>query len=128
MAYAALGLIALNALVHLYILWMEMFAWETRGPLVFGDLFEGNAAEMFAATAPMAANQGLYNGFLAAGLIWALTIREPRWRFNVATCFLSFVAIAGLYGAATVTATTLIVQTLPATLAFGALWLSARRR
>ncbi|MEL6599385.1 MAG: DUF1304 domain-containing protein [Pseudomonadota bacterium] len=126
MAYVATGLIGLNALIHLYILWMEMFAWEARGPVVFDGLFPDGAPDMFAATASMAANQGLYNGFLAAGLIWALTIRDGLWRRKVATCFLYFVAVAGLYGAVTVTPTTLIVQTLPAALALGALWVNRR--
>lgn len=65
----------------------------------------------------MAANQGLYNGFLAAGLIWSLLIRDQQWSLKVALCFLIFVAIAGLFGAATVSPSILFVQTVPATLA-----------
>jgi len=59
-------LIGLVALLHLYFLWLEMFAWTTRGPKVF----RGFPKELFKPTRNMAANQGLYNGFLAAGLIW----------------------------------------------------------
>ncbi|MEL7161464.1 MAG: DUF1304 domain-containing protein, partial [Bacteroidota bacterium] len=64
-SYLIIGLIAL---VHLYILWFEMFAWESRGPKVFRAF----PRDIFAPTKAMAANQGLYNGFLAAGLIWSL--------------------------------------------------------
>lgn len=70
-------LIALVALEHLYILWMEMFAWETAGKKTFkGALPE----ELFKATKGLAANQGLYNGFLAAGLIWSFFISNEAWQ------------------------------------------------
>ena len=66
----------------------------------------------------MAANQGLYNGFLAAGLIWALFfIRDKKWKKNVAVFFLLCVAIAGIYGAMSVSTSILFVQTVPAVLA-----------
>jgi putative membrane protein len=58
-------LIALVALIHLYILWLEMFGWTTRGPKVFTSL----PPDLFGPTKTLAANQGLYNGFLAAGLV-----------------------------------------------------------
>ncbi len=113
-------LIALVVLIHLYIVWLEMFAWTSRGPKVFRH-FPKN---LFEPTKALAANQGLYNGFLAAGLVWALLIAEPQWQRNVATFFLGCVAVAGLYGAATASRRILYVQTLPAALALLALWLA----
>ena len=113
-------LIGLVALIHAYILWLEMFAWTTRGPRVFRSF----PAALFAPTKGMAANQGLYNGFLAAGLVWALLIADPEWHRNIATFFLVCVAVAGLYGAVSVSRRILYVQTVPALLALAALWLS----
>ena len=66
-------LIGLVALIHAYIVWLEMFAWVARGPKVFKSL----PAELFPATKTLAGNQGLYNGFLVAGLAWALLITDP---------------------------------------------------
>lgn len=103
-------LIALIALLHIYILWFEMFAWTTRGPKVFRSF----PKDLFEPTKSLAANQGLYNGFLAAGLIWSLLISDPIWHFSVALCFLIFVAVAGLYGAATASKNILFVQAVPA--------------
>jgi len=113
MRIAALILIAIIALLHIYIAWFEIFAWESRGPNVFTSFPE----PLFAQTVPMAANQGLYNAFLAVGLIWSLLIRDPKWQVNVAICFLLFVATAGVFGAATVSTRILFVQTVPAVLA-----------
>jgi putative membrane protein len=113
MSILTLILIALIALFHIYILWLEMFAWETRGPNVFSNF----PKDLFTPPKTMAANQGLYNGFLAAGLIWSLFISDPLWQVNVATCFLIFVAIAGIYGAATASTRILYVQAIPAILA-----------
>lgn len=106
-------LIGVVALIHLYIVWIEMFAWESRGPKVFPSL----PKELFGPTKAMAANQGLYNGFLAAGLIWSLMISDAEWQVTIALFFLLCVAVAGLYGAISVTKKTLFVQTIPATLA-----------
>ncbi len=103
-------IIALIAALHLYIMWFEMFAWTSRGPKIFSSF----PSDLFAETTAMAANQGLYNGFLAAGLLWALTIRDTIWSRKIAICFLTFVAIAGVYGAISVTPKTLIIQTIPA--------------
>lgn len=112
-------LIGLNALIHSYIVVLEMFLWETRGPKVFSSF----PAELFAQTKDMAANQGLYNGFLAAGLIWALLfIKDSQWKRNVAAFFLGCIAIAGLFGAATVSTSILFVQTVPAVLALISLY------
>ena len=94
MSFIATILIGLIALPHFYILWLEMFAWESRGPRVFG----GFSKDMFAKTKSMAANQGLYNGFLAAGLVWSLFIGDGVWAQNVAVFFLLCVAVAGGLG------------------------------
>lgn len=115
--------IALIAALHAYIAWFEIFAWTTRGPAVFTTL----DPTLFEPTVPIAANQGLYNGFLAAGLIWSLLIRNLRWQVNVATCFLLFVLIAGLFGAATVSARIIFIQSVPALIALVLLWLGQRR-
>lgn len=113
-------LIGLIALIHLYILWFEMFAWETKGRKVFKKF----PKELFAQTKEMAANQGLYNGFLAAGLIWTLFIADPEWQRNVAIFFLSCVSIAGLYGAMTADKKIFFVQALPALITLGLLCLA----
>lgn len=106
-------LIAVVAVEHLYILWMEMFAWETKGKEVFKTALP---AEMFKPTKGLAANQGLYNGFLSAGLIWSFLIEDPKWQSNVALFFLGCVAIAGIYGAISATKKIFFVQALPAIL------------
>lgn len=116
----ALTLVAIIAVLHFYIAWFEMFAWTTRGPEVFTSL----PKELFAQTVNMAANQGLYNALLALGLSWSLFIKDLKWQFNVATCFLLFVAIAGIFGAITVTIKILIIQTVPAALALVCLLLN----
>ncbi|MEL6987707.1 MAG: DUF1304 domain-containing protein [Bacteroidota bacterium] len=113
MAYLATILIALIAALHLYIMWFEMFAWETKGRKVFSHF----PKDLFPKTKVMAANQGLYNGFLAAGLIWSLLIQDPIWWKNVALFFLGCVAVAGLYGAYSASRRILYVQTLPAVIA-----------
>lgn len=106
-------LTGLVALEHLYILWMEMFAWETTGKKTFKTL----PAEIFKPTKGMAANQGLYNGFLMAGLIWSFLIEDSQWSFNVRLFFLCCVAIAGIFGAFTAGKKIFFVQALPALLA-----------
>jgi putative membrane protein len=112
-------LTGLVALIHVYILILEMFLWESRGPKVF----ESFPVDLFAPTKAMAANQGLYNGFLAAGLIWAIFfIKDAVWARRVATFFLLCVAVAGLYGAMTVQTSILFVQTVPAVLALISVW------
>lgn len=119
MSLVAQFLIALVALEHLYILYMEMFAWETLGKKTFkGSLPD----QLFTPTKKLAANQGLYNGFLAAGLIWSFFISDPEWSFNVALFFLSCVLIAGIYGAVTAHRKIFFVQGMPALLAIAALW------
>ena len=105
-------LIGLVAFIHLYILWLEMFVWTTRGRKVFKTIPE----DQFERTKIMAANQGLYNGFLAAGLIWSLFISDTTWSKNVAFFFLTCVLVAGLYGAITVSKRIFYVQSIPAIL------------
>ena len=98
------------AFLHLYFLWLEMFAWTTRGPKVFRNFDK----KLFEPTKELAANQGLYNGFLAAGLLWTYFIENEEWSQNIAIFFLSCVLVAGLYGALTVSKKIFYVQGLPA--------------
>lgn len=105
-------LITLVMLLHLYFLWFEMFAWETKGPKIFRHF----PKELFKPTKSMAANQGLYNGFLAAGLLWSFFIGDIAWKYNIAVFFLSCVAIAGIYGAVSVSKKIFFIQALPALL------------
>ncbi len=114
-------LIGLVAIEHLYILWMEMFAWETKGKQVFKGAMP---SELFKPTKTLAANQGLYNGFLAAGLIWSFFIDDKIWQLNVAVFFLSCVIVAGVYGALTASKKIFVVQALPALLALAVTLLS----
>jgi len=116
----ALILISVIAALHFYIAWFEIFSWTTRGPKIFTEF----PKELFSQTTQMAANQGIYNAFLALGLGWSLVIKEQKWKINVASCFLLFVAIAGVFGAATVTTKTLVIQTVPAVIALALLLLS----
>lgn len=110
MELAAAITIGLVALIHYYILWLEMFAWTTRGKKTFKNF----PPELFEPTKPLAANQGLYNGFLAAGLTWTFFIQDALWRSNVSIFFLSCVAVAGIYGTLTADKKIFFVQTLPA--------------
>ena len=107
-------LIALVALEHLYILYMEMFAWETLGKKSFKGALPD---EMFKPTKGLAANQGLYNGFLAAGLIWSFFINDEVWSKNIALFFLGCIIVAGIYGAFSASRKIFFVQALPAILA-----------
>ena len=110
-------LVGLVALIHCYIVYLEMVLWDTpRGRKAFGL-----TPEFATASKVLAANQGLYNGFLAAGLIWGLYLGVAG--FQVKMFFLICVAVAGLYGAATVSRKILFIQTVPAVLAIIALWL-----
>jgi len=120
MSVISMVLVFLIALLHGYILWFEMFKWETRGPKIFTQF----PKELFTPTKTMAANQGLYNGFLAAGLLWSLFISNVEWQHNVALCFLLFVLIAGLYGALTASKKILYVQALPALVGILSLYLT----
>lgn len=113
MNVVAAVLVALVALIHVYIVVLEMFLWtKPRGRAAFGT-----DAEFAEASKVLAANQGLYNGFLAAGLLWGL------WedRFDVKVFFLGCVIVAGLYGGLTAKRTILYTQAAPAVLALVAL-------
>ena len=112
-------LIGLIALLHVYILWLEMFVWTSRGPKVFRNF----PRDLFPKTKALAANQGLYNGFLAAGLVWSLLIHNPEWHHNVALFFLCCVAVAGIYGAFTADKKIFFIQALPALAAIALLLL-----
>ena len=109
-------LVALVAAEHAYILFIEMFRWTTPG----AQATFSTTPEFAEASKVMAANQGLYNGFLAAGLFWSL-ISVPHGP-ALKVFFLSCVLVAGLYGGATVKRSIWLVQALPAALALGALW------
>ncbi len=113
--------VGLVAVEHLYILWLEMFAWETRGKKVFRGALPDH---MFAPTRVLAANQGLYNGFLAAGLIWSFFIKDPAWSMQVRLLFLGFVIVAGTYGAYSADRKIFYVQAVPAIIAFLLVWLA----
>ncbi len=113
-------LVALVALLHVYFLILEMFFWtKPLGLKIFRQ-----TAEKAADSAVLAANQGLYNGFLAAGLIWGLVQPNSIFAFQIKIFFLACVIVAGIYGAATANGRILLVQALPAVLAMLVLWLA----
>ncbi len=116
-------LVGIIAFLHLYFLWFEMFAWQSMGKKLFRHL----SAEFLKDSKAMAANQGLYNGFLAAGLIWTFFISNPEWQFNVTLFFLSCVTVAGLYGGFSVGKKIIYIQALPAILAIVVLVLNHLR-
>ena len=106
------------AAIHIYILVLEMFFWDKpRGMKAFGL-----KPDFAAQTKTLAANQGLYNGFLAAGLLWGLYLGEPG--LPVKVFFLTCVLVAGVYGAATASRKILFVQAIPATIGLGLLYLA----
>jgi putative membrane protein len=110
MSVVASILVALIGLLHVYILVLEMFLWETpRGLRAFG-----NTPASATATKVLAANQGLYNGFLAAGLFWGLFGGK-----SVQVFFLLCVLVAGVYGGLTANRRILFIQAIPAALALG---------
>ena len=118
MSLVATVIVALLALIHVYILVLEMFLWDTpKGRKAFGL-----TPEFSAASKALAANQGLYNGFLAAGLFWGLWLGPEG--FGVKVFFLACILVAGLYGAATATRKILFIQAVPAALGLLALFLS----
>jgi putative membrane protein len=116
MQLAATIVVVLVALLHVYILILEMFLWQTpRGLRSFGT-----TVETARSSAKLAANQGLYNGFLAAGLLFALIWADrPALIF-----FLACIVVAGIYGGLTVNRRIVVVQAAPAALALVLVWLS----
>jgi putative membrane protein len=109
-------LIVLVVLLHIGILVMEMFLWTT--PIVRDNF--GLTLEQATFSAPLAANQGLYNGFLAAGLFWGWMAKQES--FSLKVFFLTCIIIAGIYGAMTVKLSILYVQSLPAAIALILVW------
>ena len=120
MIWIANFLVAVVAALHVYFLILEMFLWTK--PL--GLKTFRNSIEKATESAVLAANQGLYNGFLAAGLIWGLLHPDPGFAFQIKIFFLLCVIVAGVYGAATVSRRILYVQAAPAALALILLWLA----
>ena len=116
-AVAAIA-VGLVALLHVYFLVLEMFLWDKPAGLkAFGQTLEAAKASKV-----LAANQGLYNGFLAAGLLWGLGLGAAGT--GVKVFFLSCVLVAGLFGAVTASRKILFVQALPAAIALVLVWLS----
>jgi putative membrane protein len=118
MSTAANVVIALVGMLHVYILVLEMFLWDKPA----GRRAFGQTREFATATKVLAANQGLYNGFLAAGLFWGLSLGEAGRDIQV--FFLGCVLVAGLYGAATASRKILFVQALPAAAGLALLFLA----
>jgi putative membrane protein len=117
-------IVAMVAILHLYIAWFGIFAWQGQGPTTFPDLPSG----LFEPTTAMAANQGIYNLCLAAGLFWSLLIRDPEWQRKVASGFLLFVAAAGIFGAWRVSRDIALVQAGPAVIGLMLLWVPFANR
>ena len=114
------GLVVLVALEHVWFLVLEMFLWTK--PLGLRTFRQ--TEEKARSSAALAANQGLYNGFLVAGLVWGLLAQEPAHAFSIKVFFLACVGIAGIFGSLTVSRRILVVQAAPATLALALLSLS----
>src|SRR5215470_4525818 len=120
MKIALLALLAFIAFLHLSFLVLEMFLWtHPRGLKIFGHTLEKAEASYV-----LAKNQGLYNGFLAAGLIWAILVSGAPEATSVQGFFLSCVAIAGIYGGITVSARIFLIQAVPAIIALALLVVS----
>jgi putative membrane protein len=109
--------VALVAALHVYFLILEMFLWTK-------PLGLKTSLEKATDSAVLAANQGLYNGFLAAGLVWGLVQSTPGFAFQIKMFFLLCVIVAGVYGAVTVSRRILLVQAAPAAIALILLWLA----
>jgi putative membrane protein len=120
MVWIANALVALVALLHVYFLILEMFLWTK--PL--GLKTFRNTQEKANDSAVLAANQGLYNGFLAAGLLWGLLHPTPAFALQIKVFFLLCVIVAGAYGGYSVSRRILFVQAAPAALASVMLWLA----
>lgn len=121
MALAATALVLAVAALHLYFLVLEMFLWTK--PL--GMKTFRLDPEFAKRSAGLAKNQGLYNGFLAAGLVWGVSLGAAPHAASVKMFFLGCVIVAGVYGAATVNKRILLIQAAPALAALGLLLLSA---
>lgn len=106
-------LIVAIAVLHVWFMVLEMFLWQTD----YGRKSFGTTQEQAKHSAVLAANQGLYNGFLVAGLVWAVLSQQLQLKIFFLTCVL----IAGIFGAATASRKILFVQALPALIALGSL-------
>ncbi|WP_111893913.1 DUF1304 domain-containing protein [Acinetobacter sp. MB5] len=112
-------LIALIGILHVYILVLEMFLWDKpQGLKAFG-----NTLEKAKQTKVLAQNQGLYNGFLAAGLFWSLLVSDPDFSRAITTFFLGCVLVAGIYGGLTASKKIIYIQAVPAFLTLCVLYL-----
>ncbi len=105
-------LIGIVIIEHLYFFYLESFAWTTRGPEVFGR----REGDYYNVTKSIASNQGLYNSFLAAGLIWEFFVEEHPWKLYIWIFLLSCVLVAGIWGTLTVSRKIFVVQGIPALL------------
>ncbi|UYO01431.1 MAG: DUF1304 domain-containing protein [Devosia sp.] len=115
----AMILVGLVALLHVYIMLLEVLWWDSpRGHKAFGL-----SPDFARATKVLAANQGVYNGFLAAGLVWGLVHPDPAVAWQIQLFFLACVAVAGIFGAVTSSRKILFIQTVPAVIAIIAVWL-----
>ncbi len=113
MNLTAIALVSLVALVHVYFLVLEMFLWATP----FGARTFGRPLAELESSKALAKNQGLYNGFLAAGLAWGAVASDPETAFRLRAFFLGCVIVAGVFGAVTAARKILYVQALPALVA-----------
>ena len=111
------AILCLNIAAHIWFLIFEMFFWKKPIALKTFKMSQ----ELANSSAPLAANQGLYNGFLAAGLIWGLMISDPEQAFSTRLFFLSCMAVAGIYGAISANVKILFIQALPAILGLAVL-------
>jgi putative membrane protein len=120
MTIAASVFVVLVAALHLYFMVLEMFLWTTP----FGRKTFGRTEQQAEDSKVLAANQGLYNGFLSAGLLWSLFMYGVvAGRPNI-TFFLACVVVAGVYGAATASKRILFVQAVPALIALVLVWIA----
>jgi putative membrane protein len=119
MQVAAVVSVLIVALLHVLFLVLEMFLWTTP----YGRRVFGLTREMAESTRALAANQGLYNGFLAAGLIWGLLAPDG---FAIRVFFLACVIVAGIFGALTAKRSILFIQAMPAAIALLLQWAATR--
>jgi len=119
MSMASQVLTGVVAALHVYFLVLEMFLWTTP----FGQKTFARSAEEQQQTKILAANQGLYNGFLAAGLVWSLVSSYEPFAIQIRLFFLACVFVAGVYGAMTASKRILFVQAVPAAIAIAVTWL-----
>lgn len=116
-------IIGLVTLIHLYIFVFECFLWEVRGPKVFSSF----PLDLFPRTTDLAFNQGVYNLFLALGLLWTFFIKDEKWRRNIALFFLGCVVVAGMAGAM-VEPKIFMVQSVPALIGIAMLMFTKQGR